>query len=159
MGARPRTPLKGIARWAQGSPTWDASGGLAPDAAVLAMKTMSTRPAAQGASASLHLKLFDSRCPRPPEYSYAVDLDDASLVAIRDLQTHEDVDFSCASTQWTRHLFDTPAGIASAEATFPDRVAAFNDAYRATLDPGSTRAKRRTPVNPTRSMNISGQYT
>lgn len=88
----------------------------------------------QGAPVSLRLKLLDSRCPRPQEYFYDVHLDDAGLVATRDSQTCDDVDFRCDSTQWTRHLLGMPAGTANGQAAVPDRVATFFDAYRATLD-------------------------
>lgn len=37
---------------------------------------------------------------------------------------------------WTRHLFGMPAGAACGEATFPNGVATFIDAYRAALDFG-----------------------
>lgn len=120
-------PLEGIARWAQSSPTWDANGGLTPDAAILAMKTMSRDLGPMDATLDFRVTLYDSRCARPQDYTYQVKWGQAGLTVQRQSVISASADWRCDSTQWAQLLFDPSA---DADAVLGP-AAHFLDAYRA----------------------------
>lgn len=122
-------PLEGIARWARSSPTWDSSGGLTPDAAILAMKTMSRDLAPTDLALDFRVTLFDSRCARPQDYTYQVTWGQAGLAVQRQSVISASVDWRCDSTQWAQLLFEPTA---HADAALGP-VVHFVDAYRASL--------------------------
>lgn len=131
-------PLEGIARWAQSSPTWDSSGGLTPDAAVLAMKTMAGGITLPGETLQFSLTLFDSRCTRPQDYTYRVRLDTAGLSVVREPTAIEGADLRCDSTYWTCQLFDSNVQGLSGSNAKSTQVGQFVVAYRASHRPEVT---------------------
>lgn len=123
-------PLEGIARWAQSSPTWDPSGGLTPDAAILAMKTMAEGITLSSEPLEFSLTLFDNRCARPQDYTYRVKLDAKGLSAVRESAVSADPDLRCDSTSWTRLLFDPNSGRPSDSNSSPNPIGQFVAVYR-----------------------------
>jgi len=126
-------PLEGIARWAQSSPTWDPSGGLTPDAAVLAMKTMAAGLTSPGSTLDFGLTLFDSRCTRPQDYTYRVKLDGTGLLVVRESTVIDDADLRCDSTLWANQLFDPNCPIVGTSKDSAGPVGRFVAVYQASL--------------------------
>lgn len=104
-GHRLEDVMEGVARWAHGSPTWRPDGGLTPDAAILAMKTMSRELDAPTVPLEVQLELSDARCVRPETYRYAVTWDDRGLTATRGEHPGPAAVVTADSSRWARVLF------------------------------------------------------
>jgi DNA-binding HxlR family transcriptional regulator len=97
--------LQALGRWAQGSPLLPEDGGLTPDAAILALRTMADGPGPRTALA-FDLRLHDERTVQQTESRYRIAWTPRSLSA--DKITHEvqSADaFACDSTVWADLMF------------------------------------------------------
>ncbi len=113
-----------VARWAHASPTWRPDGGLTPDAAVQAMRTMAGAP--PETALALQLELYDERLPKPDTYTYAVDWTESGLTVSRATHPAPDAVVRAGSTTWTRALFEAqPLDAHSVVAGDPAVVTAF----------------------------------
>ncbi|GAA4073477.1 hypothetical protein GCM10023065_30150 [Microbacterium laevaniformans] len=112
---------------------WDPSGGLTPDAAVLAMKTMAAGLTSPGSTLEFDLTLFDSRCTRPQDYTYRVKLDGTGLLVVRESTVIDDADLRCDSTLWANQLFDPNCPIIGTSKDSAGPVGRFVAVYQASL--------------------------
>ncbi|SJM50732.1 Transcriptional regulator, HxlR family [Actinomycetales bacterium JB111] len=97
--------MHALGRWAQESPTGPTSGGLTPDATVLAMRTMvSGARVDPGVSIGLHL--HDSRAGQDLAYDYGVVCDGDGLTVERGDVERADADVSIDSSAWAEVVFD-----------------------------------------------------
>lgn len=120
--------IEGVSRWAHGSPTWRPDGGLTPDGAVLAMKTMV--PDGVGPGVSLQLDLVDARLERPETYAYRLRWDDAEFAAERGAVESPDAAVRSDSTAWAHVLFAGAAPDPDGVTGDPEAVRRFLAAYR-----------------------------
>ena len=97
--------MHSLGRWAQRSPTLPTGGGLTPDAALLAMRTMA--PAGpMDPPIRLQLRLSDGRGAHEISYDYAVIWDRSGLHTDRGRLPRADVAITIDSTTWTNAVFN-----------------------------------------------------
>jgi DNA-binding HxlR family transcriptional regulator len=97
--------LQALGRWAQDSPFLPEGGGLTPDAAILALRTMADGPAPRSALA-FDLVLHDERATQQAESRYRIAWGPRSLTADKIAHEVESADaIACDSTLWTDLMF------------------------------------------------------
>ena len=97
--------MHALGRWAQASPTGPTTGGLTPDAAVLAMRTM-VAGARLHPPVRLRLHLHDDRGGHPLAYDYAVVCDRDGLRVDRGDVADPDASVRIDSSAWAAAVFD-----------------------------------------------------
>jgi DNA-binding HxlR family transcriptional regulator len=116
--------MHALGRWAQQSPSGPTSGGLTPDAAALAMRTMvSTARVEPAVSIALHL--HDSRAAQGLAYDYGVVADSDGLTVERGDVERADAHVSIDSSAWAEVVFDgadLPAGSVTGDQAAVDRL-------------------------------------
>lgn len=97
--------MHALGRWAQRSPTVPASGGLTPDAAVLAMRSMASNTRlARGVQ--IQLRLSDVRGRQLSTYDYALECNSRGLRISRGSLEHPDARIDTVATDWAAAVFD-----------------------------------------------------
>ncbi len=94
--------LEALGRWYSAGPDPSTPGGMTPDAAVLAMRTM----APKGEVPILALRLYDGRRPDPPVRDYRVSAIDGQLDARGGAAVEPAATVTADSTVWSSLLFD-----------------------------------------------------
>lgn len=97
--------LHALGRWAQQSPTAPSSGGLTPDAAVLAMRSL-VSGARLNPGTQIQLHLFDGRGRQWLAYDYALGCDDGGLRVGRGRLEQPEACIEAAATDWAAAIFD-----------------------------------------------------
>jgi DNA-binding HxlR family transcriptional regulator len=139
--------LQSLGRWYSAGPDPSTSGGMTPDAMVLAMRTMT--PAAPGDVPVLSLRLYDGRRPDPPVRDYRV----AATNGILDVRAGAAADpvatVTAESMAWSTVLFEG-VPLTQAEHDGSVRVAGDRDAVlrivRLYAAPASTISTVRSPA-------------
>ena len=97
--------MRQLGRWAQRSPGLPNDGGLTPDAAILAMRTMAPiRP--MSPPAQLQLRLSDSRGRRTIAYDYIVTWDGGGFQADRGKLTEPKTTVVADASVWAEVIFN-----------------------------------------------------
>ncbi len=96
--------LESLGRWYSAGPDPSTSGGMTPDAMVLAMRTMA--PPVPGEMPVLALRLYDGRRPDPPVRDYRVAASGGSLDVRAGAAPEPAATVTAESTVWSRVLFD-----------------------------------------------------
>jgi DNA-binding HxlR family transcriptional regulator len=97
--------LQALGRWAQRSPARPRVGGLTPDAAMLALRTMADGPA-PSTRLAFDVGLHDDRAPKPVDTWYHVSWGPDGLIADkRTGQVESGNAIECDSTVWTELMF------------------------------------------------------
>lgn len=100
--------MHALGRWAQRSPSLPEDGGLTPDAAVLAMRTMAP-PHPLNPPVQLQLRLSDSRGRNEIAYDYVVEWGSDGFHADRGLLPSPGTRISIDATSWANALFNGAA--------------------------------------------------
>jgi DNA-binding HxlR family transcriptional regulator len=95
--------LQSLGRWYSTGPDPATSGGMTPDAIVLAMRTMA--PPTPDDLPALSLKLFDARRPGTPPRNYQVGTEDGLLHAEPGVPNHPAATVTADATTWSEVLF------------------------------------------------------
>jgi DNA-binding HxlR family transcriptional regulator len=103
-GRKLESVLESLGRWYSAGPDPGTSGGMTPDAAILAMRTMA--PVVSGAVPVIALRLYDGRRPDPPVPAYRVAAVDGSLDVQAGVAAKPAATVTAESTAWSRVLFD-----------------------------------------------------
>lgn len=97
--------LQALGRWAQHSPALPHDGGLTPDAAMLALRTMADGPA-PNTRLTFDVGLHDDRAPKRIDTWYHVSWGPDGLIADkRTGQVESDDAIACDSSVWTELMF------------------------------------------------------
>ena len=97
--------LQALGRWAQRSPALPSDGGLTPDAAMLALRTMADGPAPRKRLA-FDVGLHDDRAPKRIDTWYHVSWGPDELIAHKRTGAVESEDaIECESSVWTELMF------------------------------------------------------
>lgn len=97
--------MRQLGRWAQRSPSLPDNGGLTPDAAILAMRTMApARP--MSPPVQLQLRLSDNRGRRNIAYDYVVTWDSAGFHADRGELSEPKTTVSADASVWAEAIFN-----------------------------------------------------
>ena len=103
-GRKLETVLESLGRWYSAGPDPGTSGGMTPDAMVLAMRTMA--PVVSGEVPGLALRLYDGRRPDPPVRDYRMVVINGSLDVRAGAAPEPVATVTAESTVWGRILFD-----------------------------------------------------
>jgi DNA-binding HxlR family transcriptional regulator len=95
--------LESLGRWYSAGPDPSTSGGMTPDAMVLAMRTMA--PAVSGKVPVLALRLYDGRRPDPPVRHYRVAASGGHLDVRAAVATDPAATVTADATVWSGVLF------------------------------------------------------
>lgn len=95
--------LEALGRWYSAGPDPGTSGGMTPDATVLAMRTMA--PALSGEVPVVALRLYDERRPDPPVRDYRVAAVDGRLDVRTGVAPAAAATVTAESTVWSGLLF------------------------------------------------------
>ncbi|MFC4069017.1 winged helix-turn-helix transcriptional regulator [Actinoplanes subglobosus] len=96
--------LESLGRWFSSGPAPATSGGMTPDATVIAMRTMA--PERPGPLPGIELRLRDDRRAHPPEHRYGVVTDGDVLAVTAGELPRAVATVTADSTLWSEVLFD-----------------------------------------------------
>jgi DNA-binding HxlR family transcriptional regulator len=126
-GRRLESVLESLGRWYSAGPDPSTTGGMTPDAMVLAMRTMA--PASPGEVPTLALRLYDGRRTDPPVREFRVAAPGGELDVRAGVAPAAAATVTAEATAWSSVLFgDLP--LADAERDGTVRVAGDRDAVR-----------------------------